>query len=86
MSRRVDGENYHAFEKAAQLIKVWSRKAGGAHAPRVQFPAPRWKHRAAGNVFDEASNTTAGAAVLPNCGSEARAGAFMSGRGGGAGG
>jgi len=37
----------------------------GAHAPRVPFPAPRWKHRTAGNGFDGASNPTAEGGCAP---------------------
>ena len=45
----------------SEIILGWT--IGGAHAPRVQFPAPSLE--TSGNAFDEASNTTAGAAVLP---------------------
>ena len=44
MSRRVDGENYHAFEKAAQLIKELSRKAGERTRLACSFQRP------AGNI------------------------------------
>ena len=58
-------------------------RVGSARASRAVSSAPL-ETSDVGEVFDEASNTTAGAAVLPNCGSEARAGAFKPGRAEGA--
>ena len=41
-------------------------RAGERTRLACSFQRPRWKHRAAGNVFDEASNTTAGGGCAPH--------------------
>ena len=56
-------------------ILFWNGRLGGARPPRAQFPAPSLETR--GMCSTRASNTTAGAAVLPipnSAGATGRAG------------